>query len=158
MKRIYFIRHAKAIHDDVTLDFKRDLTKRGEKDAKLMSKVLKKTKIDKFFASPSKRTLKTAQIIATELEYDNGITTNEVLYASSVEKITNYIKCFNDVLNEVALVGHNYEIMEVCECLTNTKIEKFPTTAICCIDFDISSWKDLHEGKMAFLKFPSQFK
>lgn len=69
MKTIYFVRHAKAIHDDITPDFERGLEARGKNDALLMATRLKARGItpQKIISSPAKRTLKTAKIFAKTL-------------------------------------------------------------------------------------------
>ena len=77
MKTIYFIRHAKSIHDGVTPDFERDLNTRGKDNAKMMGKRLKKMKIfpDAVYTSSAKRTLKTAFLICEngDFIFKNGV-------------------------------------------------------------------------------------
>ena len=54
MKKIYFIRHAKAVEEGESNDFERDLSERGKKDLALMCERLKKHEVraDAIFASP----------------------------------------------------------------------------------------------------------
>ena len=45
MKKIYFIRHAKAVEESEGGDFERDLSERGKKDLALMCERLKKHEV-----------------------------------------------------------------------------------------------------------------
>ncbi|EKE4776825.1 histidine phosphatase family protein, partial [Campylobacter coli] len=66
MKKIYILRHAKAVKDEEVQDFDRKLNKRGKEDLEKLFYNLKThaIKFDFILSSPSKRTAKTAKKIA----------------------------------------------------------------------------------------------
>lgn len=72
MKKIYFIRHAKAVEESEGGDFERDLSERGKKDLALMCERLKKHEVraDAIFASPAKRCAKTVQKLAAAVKFE----------------------------------------------------------------------------------------
>lgn len=71
MKKIYFIRHAKAVDEGEGSDFERDISERGKKDLALMCDRIKKHEVraDTIFASPAKRCAKTAQKLAEAVKF-----------------------------------------------------------------------------------------
>ena len=159
MKKIYFIRHAKSIHDGVTEDFDRDLNARGNNDAKQMGKRLKKMKIkpDAVFASAAKRTLKTAFLICDEVGFKQSkIKQEKSLYATTPEFLINFVKSLDDELKSVFLVCHNEEITEACDILSSGKIGHIPTCGI--VGFECKKWDqiDAINAKMLFFDYPNK--
>lgn len=161
MKTIYFIRHAKTIHDGVTPDFERFLEPRGHGDARLMAGFLKRKNIsiEKLISSPALRALQTAQILANELEIKRKIKQIPSLYASKPGIIIEVINDIKDKFSSVAIVGHNNEISEVCSLLCSQDI-CLPTCAICAISFEAQSFKDIevNSGKLDFFLSPKMLK
>lgn len=161
MKTIYFIRHAKSIHDGVTPDFERDLNTRGKDNAKMMGKRLKKMKIfpDAVYASAAKRTLKTAFLICDEIKFDcKKIHQQKELYATSPEFLINFAKSLDDKLKSVFLVCHNDEITEACDILSNGSIGHIPTCGIVGIKFECKNWSqiDSQNAKILFFDYPKK--
>ena len=75
MKKLFIIRHAKSDWQDITLDdYDRPLNEKGEKNAPFMGKLLKEKNIrpDIIIASPAKRTMQTAELIAKEIGFEDG--------------------------------------------------------------------------------------
>lgn len=72
MKKIYILRHAKAVKDEEVQDFDRKLNKRGKEDLEKLFYNLKThaIKFDFILSSPSKRTAKTAKKIAEFYNFD----------------------------------------------------------------------------------------
>ena len=64
MKKLIIIRHSKSDWNHNTSDLLRPISDRGIKDAKIMSNVLNKLKlqVDHIFISTAKRTIETANI------------------------------------------------------------------------------------------------
>lgn len=158
MKIVYFIRHAKAVHDG-TPDFDRGLEERGFSDARLMAEHLreKNVKFDKIIASPSKRTMMTAEIFAQVLGYSKNIKEVKELYASTTGRIIDALNSIKDKHGCVALVGHNEEITEVCELLSDEDIGHLPTSGVCAIAFE-HGWDDIEigSGKMIYFDSPKK--
>jgi phosphohistidine phosphatase len=158
MKRLYLIRHAKSSWDDPDLaDIDRPLNKRGKKDAPFIGKRLKKehnANPDLILSSPAKRTIRTARIIAKEIDYPREkIEINDSLYGSGVTAMLNVIHYLDDSLNEVMLFGHNPDLTSLANYLWDQQVDNIPTCGIFCVDFDIQSWKDVNQGEGFFIFF-----
>lgn len=153
-KKIYFIRHAKSSwNEKYQSDFQRELNKRGNSDALMMSKRLLKYEIfpDLVISSPAIRAKLTAQIISKELNYDK-IEFDDSLYESSVSAYLSCIQNIDEKFDKVFLIAHNPTITQVCEKLSNIIITNMPTCSIVCIEFE--SFKNLTNAKALFFDFP----
>lgn len=159
MKRIYFIRHAKA-EKTTADDFQRDLSQKGKEAIKLMAKILNKNQIfaDLIISSPAKRAIKTAQIIAKEIKFKNDILQIKSLYNCSMSTLLGAINSIEDTFNTVFIIGHNPAISEVCEFLSDCSIGSMPTSGICCIEFDSQSFSELkeHHGHIVLFDYPKR--
>lgn len=65
-----------------------------------------------------------------------------------------------DQFDTILVVGHNPQITDVVNMLTNEHISKVPTLGVVAMDFDIDTWSELEEaqGKIDFFIYPKQFK
>lgn len=157
MKRLYLIRHAKSSWKNPGLaDRDRALNKRGKRDAPFMGNRLKKynVKPDLIISSPAKRALKTAKIISKEIDFPiKNIVTVESLYGADMLGLVTELQNIDDAFNHVMLFGHNPELTELAEYLTNYRIVNIPTCGIFCMDFNINSWIEVSEGKGIFIFF-----
>ncbi len=158
MKTIFFVRHSKAIHDNITPDFERKLEERGKNDAILMATKLKARSIhiDKIISSSAKRTMQTAKIFAKVLGVNKKIKEEQKLYATTPQAITEVINTIKNKHNFVMIVAHNNEIAEVCELLTGASIASFPTSAVCGVSFETDDFASIKEGsgKTIFFDYP----
>jgi phosphohistidine phosphatase len=167
MKRLYILRHAKAAQAEPGQDdHARALTVRGIADAEALARYLRKNeaKLDRVLISTSARTIQTADLVLRELadhvpraDYRDG------LYLASAVKILGMLKMLPGKLSEVMVVGHNPGLEELAALLAREPVrrkererrgeldEKFPTTALAVLDFDIDRWRDLkpETGKLA---------
>ena len=157
MKRLYLIRHAKSSWNNSDLtDFERPLNQRGKRDAPFMGKRLKdhKVKADLIISSPAKRALKTAKIIAKEIDFPTEkILPNESIYEEGTLASLKLIRNIDDSYNNVMLFGHNPTITSLATYLTNYQIQNMPTCSIFCMEFNIDSWKEMSEGEGTFIFF-----
>ncbi|ABK83101.1 histidine phosphatase family protein [Campylobacter fetus] len=153
MKKIYFIRHAKATKE-TNNDFDRDLNDKGKINAKFMGKRLKKHSVipDMIFSSPAKRAIKTANLISKEIGYKKDIKTVKELYEASLESIFKFLNSLNDELNSVFIIGHNPSLTEICEFLSDSDIGNIPTSGIFCIEFE-GSFEHIKESHAHALFF-----
>lgn len=157
MKRLYIIRHAKSSWNEPDLaDIDRPLNKRGKRDAPFMGKRLKKVheaNPDLMLSSPAKRALRTAKIIAKEIDYPKGkIEIKDSLYGSGVPAILNVIQYLDDLINEMMLFGHNPDLTSLAIYLSDQQVDNIPTCGIFCVDFDVKSWKEVGKG-LGIFKF-----
>lgn len=160
MKTIYFVRHSKAIHDNITPDFDRGLEERGKNDAMLMSAKLKARAIcpDKIIASSAKRTMQTAEIFAKGLGVEKKIKKEPKLYACTPGVIIDVINAIKNKHNSVMIVAHNNEITDVCKILTGDNITSIPTSGVYAIDFDTDDFATIEagSGKTIFFDHPKK--
>jgi phosphohistidine phosphatase len=108
---LYLMRHANAgvPRENPLLDAKRGLVKEGKQQCMLMAGVLValNAQIDVIVASPLKRSLQTAQFVATEIGFEARILTSPALapdgdYAAFQQLISQYTG-----KEGVLVVGHN---------------------------------------------------
>ncbi|KYJ86270.1 SixA phosphatase family protein [Sulfurovum riftiae] len=162
MKKLYLIRHAKSDWSDLSKnDFERGLNKRGKRSIPLMAEALKKRGImpDLILSSAAKRARKTAKGLAKELRYKDEIVFDEALYFTEPEEMIAYIQRTEDRYESVFLIGHNPEMTELSNMLTETYIDNIPTLGIVGLTLPIEKWEEFkaHKAKMDFFIFPKMF-
>ena len=165
MKRLYILRHAKAAAAEPGQDdHARALTVRGIADAEALARYLRKNeaKLDRVLISTSARTIQTADLVLRELEGPPRADYRDGLYLASAVKILTMLKMLPGKLADVMVVGHNPGLEELAVLLAREPVrrrererrgeldEKFPTTALAVLDFDIDHWRDLkpESGKL----------
>ena len=164
MKKIYFVRHAKAENETKkSSDIERALNNRGKEDAQFMAKRLKKHGIfpDIIYTSSAKRALKTTKIFAEVLDLEKKkILEQDTLYASSLQEYLSTIHQIPNYYHSVVLVAHNPTITEAVEYLSGAILDELPTCAIVCIAFEVESFKEIKEesGHILFYDYPKKHK
>jgi phosphohistidine phosphatase len=166
MKRLYLLRHAKAIPAEPDLDdYSRALTVRGVHDAEGMARYLRKNDFrpDIMLVSAATRTRQTAELVQRELETD--IRLLETLYLAPPGRILTSVQAAPEKLSGVMVVGHNPGLEELAGLLAREPVrrkerarrdvleEKFPTAALAVLDFDIARWRDIRPGEGALVDF-----
>jgi len=158
MKTLFLVRHAKSSRDDPSIpDKDRPLNARGERDAPKMGKRLAKRDVmpDLILSSPARRALKTAKIIAKELDYKlKDVVVDDRLYAVEADQLLHVICRLDDKLKCVLLFGHNPELTELAHRLSS-KITDMPTCAVAEFTFDAKSWSDVGKDKPASVTLDS---
>ena len=160
MKRLIVIRHAKSSWKDPGLrDFDRPLNKRGKADAPEMGRRLARRSLvpDRLLASPAKRAIRTAEIIAGAVGFPAGrITRVDRLYGAGVADLVGVLQGLDDAEETVYLVGHNPGLTDLVNFVCGAFLDNLPTCGVFCADFEISSWKEIrrHQGKCLFTDFP----
>lgn len=111
---LYLMRHANAglKRDNPLLDARRGLIKEGKEQCMLMARLLlaQRAQIDVVLSSPLKRSLQTAQLVATEIDYDAPVIATPALnpgaeFSDFLELMTHYRNC-----DGVLAVGHNPDL------------------------------------------------
>jgi len=162
LKRLYLIRHAKSSWKDSGLmDFDRPLNNRGKKDAPFMGKRLKKysVKPDSLISSPAKRALKTAKIVASEIDFPKEkIVTDKLIYEGSVNDLFNLIHDLDNSFENVMLFGHNPDFTSLANYLSTYPVSNIPTCGIFCVDFNAKLWSEIKgkKGKFVFFDYPKK--
>lgn len=144
MKTLSLMRHAKSSWKDPSLaDHERPLNKRGKRDAPRMGKRLAQASIcpDLIITSTAVRARTTAEKIAAEIGYPTAhIMMDESLYLAGMSGILELIHALGDANNHVMLFGHNPDLTELVNLLTDSHIDNVPTCGIVHIRFDTTSW------------------
>ncbi|MGD9043325.1 MAG: histidine phosphatase family protein [Desulfobacterales bacterium] len=162
MKTLYLVRHAKSSWKYPRLDdFERPLNKRGRKNAPFMGSILKKLKVapDIIISSPANRAATTARIIADTIDYPlEKIRYEETIYATSEYDLLQVLQQLDDAVSQAMLVSHNPAITDLANSIGDTAISNIPTSGVCCINLDISSWAKIGDqhGKLKFFDFPKK--
>ncbi|MFT5659899.1 MAG: phosphohistidine phosphatase [Sulfurimonas sp.] len=155
MKKIYIIRHAKSSWKDMDLeDFDRPLNKRGELNAPLMGKRLKKKSVvpDIILSSSALRAKTTAKMIAKELQYSQKIVFKDDMYHTNVIFLHKMLKHLDDKHTTVFLFGHNSELNMLAEYYVDLE-ENIPTCGIVEIEFSSKKWSGISSKNATLLSF-----
>jgi phosphohistidine phosphatase len=155
MKTLLLMRHAKSSFKDGDLpDFERPLTKRGEKDAPKMGKLLKEKELtpDLILCSTAQRASQTAELVAEKCKYEREIVFVQDFYLGEPEAYMNALRDLDDEHTDTVLViGHNPGLESLLQVLTD-KVESLPTSAIAQLELPIRTWKALNTDVIAHLK------
>ena len=154
MKRLFLLRHCEAVQfDEKANDHEKKLTKKGQKDAKLISQWFKKNNVsvDCILTSTALRTLETSKRIFKEQE--KKIIENKNLYLCNRQVIIDILKMLDEKISEVILIGHEPSISECVNFFTldtrpdlkNILNLPYPTGGLAVFYFNIKTWKELDE-------------
>jgi phosphohistidine phosphatase len=155
MKRLILMRHAKAEQGNFeTSDFNRKLADKGKIDANSAAKVLNTHlhKIDLIVTSSSKRTAKTAKIVAENFDIDKKeIVFVDELYEAETNAYIHVIRNLSDLdANTVLLVGHNPTIGAMAAIMSDFKIQEFKPGSFAVFQIPLDTWKlfKIEESKL----------
>ena len=164
MKTLYLVRHAKSSwgHPGLT-DFNRPLLDTGIKRNRKIIRYLneKNISVDLIISSPAVRTLETAKLIASGIDYPiENICQEPVLYEAGLNDYLNVIYDAPDEINSLMVVGHNFTITHVANFFLGPEIEMLPTSGLVAISFDTEHWKEIPSVKpeQLFVVFPKMLK
>jgi phosphohistidine phosphatase len=155
MKTLLLMRHAKSSFRESEMpDFERPLSKRGEKDAPRMGKLLKDKDLtpDLILSSTAQRASQTAEMVADKSKYEHEIVFVNDFYLGEPDA---YMKALSDLGEEntdiVLVVGHNPGLETLLQLMTD-KVASLPTAAIAQLEVPIRNWKALNNEIIANLK------
>ena len=166
MKRLYLLRHAKAVAPEAGLeDFDRPLAVRGMHDAADMARYLGKNEMrpDLILASPAARTRQTAELVLREIQ--TVIDYRDTLYLADPGKILAMIHAAPAKAQSLMVVGHNPGLEALAGLLAREPVrrkerarlgdleEKFPTAALAVLDFETGRWRDVSPGDGKLIDF-----
>jgi phosphohistidine phosphatase len=160
MKILYLVRHAKSSwkHPELT-DKERPLSKRGNRDAPLMGKLLMKREEvpELLISSPALRAHDTAKAFAEEFGIKKkNIKISEQLYMPSESGFYELLYSTDDKINKLMLFSHNPGITEFANKITGLTIDNIPTAGVIRIDFETENWNKIKETKgiLKFFEYP----
>ena len=163
MKTLYLIRHAKSGWSKPdTRDFERPLSRKGKKDINTIGSYLALRGInpDLILSSCALRAQETTDKLAKKIQFDGIRYYLEELYLTSLEDIKEIVMIQDDEIESMFMIGHNPQLHELANILTDEHISKFPSLGVVAINFDITSWSEIskRKGELDFFIFPKQFK
>lgn len=154
MKRLVLVRHAKAVHWGYDDDFNRELTGRGETDARKMGEFLKKSGITPglIISSPALRAFQTACLFSEGLNYpaESVQKKPELYHGFTTGELVGFIHTFPAETNSVFLFGHNPSFEYYAHGLCRSFDGDMPTAAAVVIDFEADNWTEVttRSGKL----------
>lgn len=157
MKTLALIRHAKSSWDDPgQKDIDRPLNARGERNAPEMGQRLatRQQKPDLLLSSPARRARETARVLAGAIGYPvNALKIEHSLYLADTQRLMKLVRGLDKGLNEVWIVGHNPDLTDFANSLSDFHTDNMPTCAICRLAFDVPRWKDITQGSGELCEF-----
>jgi phosphohistidine phosphatase len=166
MKRLYLLRHAKAVPAEPALeDHDRALAVRGMHDAGAMARYMRKNGFipDLVLSSSAARTRQTTELVLREFGARSDY--RGALYLAEAGKIMAAVQAVPSAVAGVMVVGHNPGLEDLANLLAREPVrrkervrrdvleEKFPTAALAVLDFDIDKWRDIRPGEGALVDF-----
>jgi phosphohistidine phosphatase len=148
MKTILLLRHAKSSWKKTDLpDHERPLNKRGKKEAPMVGAYLKENGLvpDLILSSTAKRAQDTAEVVAETCGFEGQVELYQDLYMSDTVSYLDILRCMPDRANRVLVVGHNPDVEDFLNMLTDVK-EHMTTSALAIINLPISNWEELNEA------------
>jgi len=163
MKKIYLIRDAKAEDFSQGIsDFERELKKRGQKDIVTIGSymALRGISIDSMLSSCALRAQQTAVALGERLSFSGEQHFLNELYYGSNDAVMEILQAQDDSNESLCIIGHNPQLNELINRLTQEYISKIPSMGVVALSFDIESWSELESvlGKVEFFIYPKQFK
>ncbi len=158
-----FMRHADSEcinHDGI--DFKRPISKRGQKKTIVVSEFVKKNKIkfDLIFYSPTERTKQTLNYFLKYTGYENLNTIEDkILYDGNAHNFLlkiSQVKKFKRILliTHEPLISYFIDFfLSKTEYSKKTKSIKIITSSITTIKFDIKNWNQITDRNAEFHQF-----
>jgi phosphohistidine phosphatase len=151
MKRLTLVRHAHAkVQNPPVTDFERPLSRRGKSEAKATALQLLEQELipDLLLASPSKRTMQTAQILAQVLQIpERHLRHDESLYLAAAETVLNAIRATGPRIGHLMIVGHHPGISVLANVLApEAALGEFATAAACTMEFEVTGWSAINAG------------
>lgn len=160
MKTLYLVRHAKSSWKFPELaDFDRPLNRRGKRDAPEMGKRLQQQGIrpDLITSSPAKRARKIARAIAKAVGYPaSAIAYSPEVYEASVDSLVALLQAADNQVAVLMLVGHNPELTDLANQLTDHYIDNVVTSGVVAIEFTTERWAEVgqHKGQFLWYDYP----
>ena len=152
---LLLLRHAKSAWDTgAATDFARPLASRGERDAPVMGKWLKKHDMvpDVVVSSPALRAKQTSEAACARMGIDrDDIVWESRIYAAVTSELLDVLSGYGKKPKTLMLVGHNPGLEDLLVYLAGNRVpmppdgKLLPTAAVACLKMP-DSWKNLDKG------------
>jgi len=154
-RRLTLVRHATSSRDDMSLeDFMRPLNDRGRRDAPEIGRRLREGGVqpELIVSSPAKRAIKTARIIAGELNSPKAeILEADEIYEASAGELLGLVRRLPEEKRDVMLVGHNPGLTDFANLFLRPGLENIPTCGMVRLAFDALHWRDISPQRASLL-------
>ncbi len=154
MKTLLLMRHAKSQFKETEIpDFERPLSKRGEKDAPRMGKLIKDKGLspDLIISSTAVRAARTAEAVAERAAIRARSFITSLVSGRADVYLETLRSLEDDKDNDIVLViGHNPGMESLLQVLSD-KVESLPTGAVAYLRLPIRSWSALTPDIIATL-------
>lgn len=155
MKRLYFVRHGKAVPHSAEPDIQRILSEIGRDEVKTMAKRFRQQRYmpEMILCSPAERARQTAQMFAKTLNYDQQrIVIHNDLYEGDAAQIHALIRGLDDAYTTVMLIGHNPALTQGAHVLAQNFDSEIRTSSVLGVYFPGETWQTIsREGAHVFL-------
>lgn len=158
MKTLLLLRHAKSSHEGEA-DRERPLNERGQGDAPLMGKALRKigSLPDRVLCSPAVRAQQTSDLVLKAARYESPVETCEEIYHNDAGELIELVQRQIGA-DRLLLVGHNPSFEQVVGSLSSGTARgvRLPTAALACLEFDVAEWSAISpgSGELVWLLIP----
>lgn len=156
MKRLLFLRHAKAVHGAPRGDHDRDLAPRGIRDAGWAGAAIDRAgwQPDVALVSDARRTRRTFDLLADVIGTPPRLRLEPRLYDASAETILTVIATTEAEVECLLVIGHNPGVAEAARRLARRGdgtasarlAQSYPTASLAVIDLEGSGWDEVTAG------------
>ena len=148
-KCLTIIRHAKSDWSRACADHERGLNDRGRGDAQRMGVALAEKHFapDAVFCSTALRARLTLQkLSACWQNFNQAVTFDAALYLASLDELVAYLQAVDNSYSNIALLGHNPGLTQLCNCLADDTLDNLPTCGVYSLGLSIDDWRALSQG------------
>jgi phosphohistidine phosphatase len=168
MRRLFILRHSKAVPLSQADDYDRELTERGQADAARIGAWMAGQSLAPDYAiySGSARTKGTYEIVAAALPRPFEAVVENALYEATWQLIMELLRGLPLDARAALVVGHNPGMADIASVLAGEGPEaermrmasKFPAGALAVLSFDTPDWTRLAplSGRLESFVAPSQ--
>lgn len=156
MKRLVFLRHAKAVAGAPRGDHDRDLAPRGVRDAGWAGSTMDAAgwQPDVALVSDARRTRRTFDVLADAVDAPPRLHVEPRLYEASPETILTAIADTPAEVECLLVIGHNPGIAEAARRLARSGdaaarshlAQGYPTSSLAVIDLQATGWSEVAAG------------
>lgn len=162
MKRLYLLRHAKAMPSEGESDIERHLAPKGIEDAKALGALMKNKGYQPgcIECSPSVRTKETLEGLMDSIE-ETKIHYETKIYNASRSDLFAMIQNKGNDCDALMLIGHNPAIHELAAMLAaegdgsliGELMTKYPPGTLCMFDCPKATWADIQPAENVIVDF-----
>jgi len=165
MRRLLLLRHAKAEPWDHRDDFDRELTERGQDDARHIGDLLVGSDLlpDLIVYSGALRTRQTAEAVASRLPRAVEALEENALYEATRYLVLEVLRDLPESAHTVLVVAHNPGIGDIASYLAGDgpkdqrlrMASKYPTSGLAVLEFEIANWSKIEPHRARLNRFVS---